>query len=99
MAIFRECKHSFHIVQALFGKSASTLVFSTAKVRTSPESLRTMFASATLRLSESGTMLASVQPSVSRVAATAAKVIHSAGESGTNHELHGFHELATPLMA
>ena len=27
MAIFRECKHSFHIVQALFGKSASTLVF------------------------------------------------------------------------
>jgi hypothetical protein len=28
MAIFRECKHSFQIVQALFGKSASTLVFS-----------------------------------------------------------------------
>ena len=27
MAIFRECKHSFQIVQALFGKSASTLVF------------------------------------------------------------------------
>ena len=56
MAIFRECKHSFQIVQALFGKSASTLVFSTAKVRISPESLRTLFASATLRLSESGTM-------------------------------------------
>ena len=33
MAIFRECKHSFQIVQALFGKSASTLVFSPAKVR------------------------------------------------------------------
>ena len=31
MAIFRECKHSFQIVQALFGKSASTLVFSTAQ--------------------------------------------------------------------
>ena len=57
MAIFRECKHSFQIVQALFGKSASTLVFSTAKVRISPESLRTLFAGA--------------------------KVIHSAGESGT----------------
>ena len=41
MAIFRECKHSFQIVQALFGKSASTLVFSPAKVRISPESLRT----------------------------------------------------------
>ena len=27
MAIFKECKHSFQIVQALFGKSASTLVF------------------------------------------------------------------------
>lgn len=27
MAIFRECKHSFQIMQALFGKSASTLVF------------------------------------------------------------------------
>ena len=27
MAIFRECKHSFQIVQALFGKSASTLIF------------------------------------------------------------------------
>ena len=27
MAIFRECKRSFQIVQALFGKSASTLVF------------------------------------------------------------------------
>ena len=58
MAIFRECKHSFQIVQALFGKSASTLVFSTAKVLLSPESLRTMFAGA--------------------------KVIHSAGESGTD---------------
>ena len=46
MAIFRECKHSFHIVQALFGRSASTLVFSTAKVRISPESLRTLFAGA-----------------------------------------------------
>ena len=46
MAIFRECKHSFRIVQALFGKSASTLVFSTAKVRISPESLRTLFAGA-----------------------------------------------------
>lgn len=46
MAIFRECKHSFQIVQALFGKSASTLVFSTAKVRISPESLRTLFAGA-----------------------------------------------------
>ena len=45
MAIFRECKHSFQIVQALFGKSASTLVFSTAKVRISPESLRTLFCS------------------------------------------------------
>ena len=44
MAIFRECKHSFRIVQALFGKSASTLVFSPAKVRISPESLRTLFA-------------------------------------------------------
>ena len=31
MAIFRECKHSFRIVQALFGKSASTLVFPTAQ--------------------------------------------------------------------
>ena len=60
MAIFRECKHSFRIVQALFGKSASTLVFSPAKVRISHESLRTLFA------------------------ATAAKVIHSAGESGTD---------------
>ena len=49
MAIFRECKHSFQIVQALFGKSASTLVFSTAKVRISPESLRTLFAGAKLR--------------------------------------------------
>ena len=49
MAIFRECKHSFRIVQALFGKSASTLVFSTAKVRISPESLRTMFAGAKVR--------------------------------------------------
>ena len=29
MAIFRECKHSFQIVQALFGKSASTVVFFT----------------------------------------------------------------------
>ena len=28
MAIFRECKHSFQIVQALFGKSASTVVCS-----------------------------------------------------------------------
>ena len=46
MAIFRECKHSFRIVQALFGKSASTLVFSPAKVRISPESLRTLFAGA-----------------------------------------------------
>ena len=46
MAIFKECKHSFRIVQALFGKSASTLVFSTAKVRISPESLRTMFRAA-----------------------------------------------------
>ena len=58
MAIFRECKHSFHIVQALFGKSASTLVFPTAKVLLSPESLRTLFA--------------------------ATKVIHRAGESGTD---------------
>ena len=49
MAIFRECKHSFQIVQALFGKSASTLVFSVStKVRISPESLRTLFASAKL---------------------------------------------------
>ena len=44
MAIFRECKHSFRIVQALFVKSASTLVFSA----TSGSS------SATLRLSERG---------------------------------------------
>lgn len=35
MAIFRECKHSFQIVQALFGKSASTLVFSPATLRLS----------------------------------------------------------------
>ena len=49
MAIFRECKHSFRIVQALFGKSASTLVFSTAKVRISPESLRTMLAGTKVR--------------------------------------------------
>lgn len=50
MAIFRECKHSFRIVQALFGKSASTLVFSDCtKVRISPESLRTLFAGAKLR--------------------------------------------------
>ena len=31
MAIFRECKHSFQIVQALFGKSASTIVCSDSK--------------------------------------------------------------------
>ena len=57
MAIFRECKHSFQIVQALFGKSASTLVFSSAKVRISPESLRTLSAGAKLIQSagESGT--------------------------------------------
>ena len=67
MAIFRECKHSFRIVQALFGKSASTLVFSTAKVRISPEPLRTLFA---------GT-----------------KIIHRAGESGTNNGWHGFNGL------
>ena len=31
MAIFRECKHSFQIMQALFGKSASTVVCSDNK--------------------------------------------------------------------
>ena len=31
MAISRECKHSFQIVQALFGKSASTVVCSDNK--------------------------------------------------------------------
>ena len=47
MAIFRECKHSFQIVQALFGKSASTLVFSAStKVRKPCASGRTLFASA-----------------------------------------------------
>lgn len=84
MAIFRECKHSFRIVLALFGKSASTLVFSTA----------------TLRLSESNGKRAFRLPSVNRVAATAAKVrispeslrtlfagakvIHSADRNGTD---------------
>ena len=82
MAIFKECKHSFRIVQALFGKSASTLVFSTAKVRISPESLRTLFRAATLRLSENNGKRAFRLPSVSRVAATAAKVILSADRMG-----------------
>ncbi len=58
MAIFRECKHSFQIVQALFGKSASTLVFFTsqhnaasdAKVRKLPQSLRTLFAATAAKL-------------------------------------------------
>ena len=75
MAIFRECKHSFQIVQALFGKSASTLVFFTsqhnaasdAKVRKLPQSLRTLFASARLRLSESNGKRAFRLPSVSRL--------------------------------
>ena len=50
MAIFRECKHSFRIVQALFGKSASTLVFSatsgssSANLRNPFRTVRTMFA-------------------------------------------------------
>ena len=50
MAIFRECKHSFRIVQALFGKSASTLVFSAStKVRKPCASGRTSFRAAKLQ--------------------------------------------------
>ena len=52
MAIFRECKHSFQIVQALFGKSASTLVFSAStKVRKPCASGRTLFRAAKVILS------------------------------------------------
>ena len=49
MAIFRECKHSFQIVLALFGKSASTLVFSatsgssSANLRNPFRTVRTLF--------------------------------------------------------
>ena len=58
MAIFRECKHSFQIVQALFWKSASTLVFfDCTKVRKPCASGRTLFRAAKVQnlAGESGT--------------------------------------------
>ena len=97
MAIFRECKHSFQIVQALFGKSASTLVFFASQPFSFPIA---RLRRSTLRLSESNGKRAFRLPSVSRVAATAAnlrispeslrtlfasaKVIHSADRNGTS---------------